>query len=91
MKNIKLDSGEVIIVCETEDEWEIETSNSNGMVVYHPNEIKELKGLDREEALQIHEAKKIFCGFIGDGFPERRKKKQNSLSAMRKKWRQKKA
>ena len=89
VRNIKLDSGEVIIVCETEAEWEIEKQMSGGMVVYHPQEIKELKGLDRDEVLQLHEAKKIFDGFLGGERPE--KKKQNSLSAMRKKCQQKKA
>jgi|TARA_R110002167_G_scaffold59891_1_gene169628 hypothetical protein len=89
VKNIKLENGEVIIVCETEAEWEIETNMSGGMVVYHPEEIKELKGLDRDEVLQLHEAKKIFDGFLGGSPPE--KKKKNSLSDMRKKCRPKKA
>lgn len=89
VRNLKLDSGEVIIVCETESEWEIEKQMSGGMVVYHPKEIKELKGLDREEVLQLHEAKKIFDGFLGGSPPEIKKK--NSLADMRKKCRQKKA
>jgi hypothetical protein len=40
VRNIKLENGEVIIVCETESEWEIEKQMSGGMVVYHPEEIR---------------------------------------------------
>tara|TARA_R110002020_G_scaffold469455_1_gene694490 strand:- start:538 stop:810 length:273 start_codon:yes stop_codon:yes gene_type:complete len=90
MVNLRLDNGEIITVAATEDEWFEEKNKMGNTVIYHPNEIKEHKGLDRSEVLQIHEAKRIFRGFLGDGIPKKKRKK-SSLSEMRKKCRQKRA
>lgn len=89
MVNLRLDNGEFITVCETETEWEMEKKKIGNTIIYHPQEIKELKGLDKKEVVQIHEAKKIFDGFLGGAFPKKQKAK-SSLSEMRKKCQQKK-
>ena len=90
MVNIRINGGEIITICESENEWFEETEKLGNTIIYHPDEIKEHKGLDRSEVLQIHQAKKIFSGFLGDGIPKKKRKK-SSLSEMRKKCRQKRA
>ena len=90
MVNIRINGCDIISICESENEWFEETEMLGNTIIYHPDEIKEHKGLERSEVLQIHEAKKIFSGFLGDGFPKKKKKK-SSLSEMRKKCSQKKA
>ena len=74
--------GEMITVCVSQKEWALEIKKQGNTIIYHPDEIEEWKGLDTDIVQSLHYAKKIFGGFIGDGFPET-EKPASSLSEMR--------
>jgi len=74
--------GEMITVCTSGKEWALEIKKQGNTIIYHPDEIEEWTGLDRDVVQSLHYAKKIFGGFIGDSFPEV-DKPVSSLSEMR--------
>ena len=75
-------NGEMITVCTSEQEWVLEIKKHGNTIIYHPDEIEAWTGLDKDIVQSLHYAKKIFGGFIGDGFPEA-EKPASSLSEMR--------
>lgn len=89
MVTVKSDAlgGEIVSVCETEQEWIEEKDKQTNVAIYHPSESENLRGLEHEEIRVMHEAKKIFRGFIGDGEPKPKRNK-SSLREMRDKLRE---
>lgn len=58
--------GEIIVVCNTREEFLVEKDKHHGIVVYGPDEIKILKGCDRDKLNWLHEGKRALGGEIVD-------------------------